>query len=90
MAELQIQKQLTVGQGGQQIRRVTSNGECISDVPYCLNGTELYWEEFWNNLCLRYRLILQNIPATCNDCGKKLLVDHSISLIKGVLVLERR
>ena len=31
----------------------------------------------------------QDIPATCDGCGKKLLIDHSLSCPKGGLVLAR-
>ena len=31
----------------------------------------------------------QDIPATCDGCGKKFLIDHALSCPKGGLVLER-
>ena len=31
----------------------------------------------------------QDIPATCDGCGKKFLIEHSLSCQKGGLVLER-
>ena len=31
----------------------------------------------------------QDIPTTCDGCGKKFLIEHSLSCPKGGLVLER-
>ena len=31
----------------------------------------------------------QDIPVTCNGCGKRLLIEHALSCPKGGLVLER-
>ena len=50
-------------------------------------GKELYQEEFRDNLCLRYGLMPQDIPATCDSCGKKLSIKHALSSPKGGLVL---
>ena len=47
------------------------------------------WEEFLDNLCLRYGLIPQDIPATCDGCGNKFSVDHALSCPKGGLVLAQ-
>ena len=58
-------------------------------VPHRLNGMELSREEFRDNLCLRYELMPQDIPATCNGCGKKFLIEHALSFPKGGLVLAR-
>ena len=50
---------------------------------------ELSREELWDNLCLRYGLMPQDIPATCNGCGKKFSIEHALSFPKGGLVLAR-
>ena len=50
---------------------------------------ELSWEEFRDNLRLRYGLMPQDIPATCDGCGKKFLIEHALSCPKGGLVLAR-
>ena len=57
--------------------------------PPPLNGTEFTPEEYQDNLCIRYGLMHQNIPTTCNDCGKKLSIEHVLSCPKGGLVLPR-
>ena len=63
------------------------NGARLSAVPHLLNGTELSQEDFQDSLCLRYGLMPQNIPTTCDGCGKKFLIEHALSCLKGGLVL---
>ena len=89
LAELDRQKELAGGQERNRLHRATRNGACLSAVPHCLNSTELSQEELWYNLCLRYRLMMQEIPATCNGYGKRFSIDHSLSCPKGGLVLAR-
>ena len=72
-----------------RLHRATRNGAWLSTVPHCLNGTELSWEEFRDNLRLRYGLMPQDIPATRDGCGKKFSIDHALSCPKGGLVLAR-
>ena len=50
---------------------------------------ELSQEELRDNIRLRYRLMPQDIPTTCDCCGKKFSIDHAISCPKGGLVLAR-
>ena len=63
------------------------NEAWLSAVPHRLNGTELYQEEFRNNLRLRYGLIPQDIPATCDCCDNNFSIEHALSCPKGGLVL---
>ena len=57
-------KELVGVQEKNRLHRVTRNGAWISAVTHRLNGTELSQEEFRDILCLRYGLMLQEIPAT--------------------------
>ena len=50
---------------------------------------DLSQEEFWDNLCLRYGLIPQDIPAACDGCGKRFSIKLSLSCPKCGLVLDR-
>ena len=50
---------------------------------------ELSWEEFWDNLCLRYGLMPQDISATYNGCGKRFSIEHSLSCPNDGLVLAQ-
>ena len=61
----------------------------LSAVPHRLNVAELSREELWGNLRLRYRLMPQDIPATCDGCGKRFSIEHVLSCPKGVLVMTR-
>ena len=72
-----------------RLQRAIGNGAWLSAVPHHLNGTELSWEEFPDNLCLGYGLMTQDISATCDGCGKKFSIDHALSCQKGGLVLAR-
>ena len=88
LAELARRKEIACGQEKNRLRRETRNGACISAVPHRLNGTELSQEEFRDNLCLRYGLRPQDIPETCDGCGQRLFIDHTLSCPKGGLVLS--
>ena len=79
MAELAIQKELSEGQDRNCLHRATSNGVWLSTTPHRLNGVEMSWEEFWDNLHLIYGLMPSDIPATCNGCSKNLLIDNALS-----------
>ena len=72
-----------------RLHMVTRNGAWLTAVPHRLNGTELSWEKFRDNLRLRYGLMPQNISATCDGCGKRFLIEHALSCPKGGLVLVR-
>ena len=73
MAELARRKELTCGQDRNLLHRAMRDVRWLSAVPYHLNGTELSLEELWGNICLRYGLMPQDIPATCDGCGKRFL-----------------
>ena len=74
LGKLAGQEDLTGGQERNRLHKATRNGAWLSAVPHRLNDTELFQEEFWDNLRLRYGLMLQEITATCNGCGKKFLI----------------
>ena len=61
----------------------------LSSVPHRLNGTELSREKFQDNLRLRYGLIPQDIPATCDGSCKKFSIEHALSCPKGGIVIAR-
>ena len=72
-----------------RLHRSVRTWEWLMNVTHRLNGMELSREEFRNNLCLRYGLMPQDIPATCDGFGKKFLIENSLSFPKGGLVLAR-
>ena len=89
LVNLDIQKEIAGGQERNRLQRATRNGSWLSAVPHRLNNKELSQEEFRDNLCLGYGLMPKDIPATCDGCGKTLLIEHAISCPKGGLVLAR-
>ena len=89
LGEVARRKELADGQERKRLHRETRNGAWLSAVLHLLNGTELPREEFRDNICLRYGLMQQDIPVTCDGCGKRLLVEHTLSRPKGDLVLAR-
>ena len=50
---------------------------------------ELSREEFQDNIRLRYGLMPQDIPATCDGCGKKFSIEHALSCPEGGFILAR-
>ncbi len=54
--------------------------------PNRLNGTSLLADEWWDNVRLRYNHSLLDMPAACNGCGAKMLVEHALSCKVGSLV----
>ena len=89
LGEMARQKEMVRGQERNRLHRATSNGAWIRSVTHSLNRTELFWEEFRDILRLRYGLMPQDIPTTCNGCDKNLSIEHALSCKKGGLVLVR-
>ena len=89
MEDLAIQKELVGGQERNRIYRAMRNGSWLSTVPHRLNSTELSQKEFRDNFFLRYRLMTQDTPVTCDGCGKRSSIKHAISFPKGILVLAQ-
>ena len=87
LAELARPKELAGGQERNRLHRETRNGTWLNTVPHLLNGTELSQEEFRDNICLRYRLMPQDTPTTCDGCGKRFSIKHALSCSKGGLVV---
>ena len=79
MSELFKRQEQAGRQEKKRLHRKMRNRAWLSAVPHRLNGTELSREEFRDNLCLRYGLMPQDIPATCDSCSKKFLIEHALS-----------
>ena len=89
LGEIDMRKEMAGGQERNRLHRAIRNGSWLSAVPHRLNGTELSREKFRDNLRLGYGLMPQDIPATCDGCGKKFSIKHALSLPKGGLVLAQ-
>ena len=79
MADLDRQNKISGGQERNCLHRKKRNWAWCSAVTHRLNNTELSQEEFQYNLRLRYSLMPQKNPLTCNGCGKRFLIKHTIS-----------
>ena len=79
MEELDRRKELAGGHERNCLHREMMNGAWLGAVPRRPNGLELSWEEFRDNLRLRYGMMSQDIPATYYGCGKRLLIKHALS-----------
>ena len=71
LGDLARRKELAGGQERNRLHRVTRNGARISSVTHRLNGMELSQEEFQDNFYVKYGMMPQDIPTTCNGYGKK-------------------
>ena len=89
MTDLARKKELEGGQERNRTHRSTVNGTWVSTVPHILNRMELSQEELQDNLRLRHGLMPQEIPATCDGCSLRLLMEHALSCPKGGLVMAR-
>ena len=89
LGELAKRKELAGGQEINHLHGIIRDGAWLSSVSHRLNGTELSQKKFRDNLCLRYGLMPQDIPATCNGCGKKFSIEHALPCPKFGLVLAR-
>ena len=88
MVDLARQKNLVGFQERHLTNMATKDGAWLDSIPRRLNGAELSQEELWDIICLRYGLMDQYIPTTCDGCGKKLLIEHALLCPKGGLVIE--
>ena len=87
LGELARQKELAGGQERNRLHRSTRNGAWLSAVPHRLNVTDFSREELQDNLCLRYGLMPQDIPTTCDGCGKRFSIERALSCPNSGLVI---
>ena len=66
------------------------DGAWLRAGPNRLNGIELSREDLRDNLRLRYGLMPQDIPTTCDSFGKQFSIEHDLSCPKFGLVLARQ
>ena len=62
----------------------------LTAIPHCLSGKELSWEEFKDNLLLRYGIMYLNLSTDFDGCENKYLVPHNLSRPKGGLVMAKK
>ena len=49
----------------------------------------IFSRRFQYNILLRYGMMPQDIPATCDGCSNKLQIEHALSFPKFGLLLAR-
>ena len=86
-AALTRRKNLVDRAGMNHLQWATEIWQWITATPHSLNGPELLWEEFKENLILLYGIVPLNLLVYYDGCGKKLLVRNDLSFPKGGLVL---
>ena len=77
-----IRKDIADGAGLNRLQQAMDNWAYLTAIPHRLNGMELSWEEFQDNLLLRYGIVPLNLPTDCDGCGKKFSVPHNLSCPK--------
>ena len=89
MADMDRLKEMEGGKERNRLHRAMRNGAWHGTILHRPNGMDLSWEEFQDDLCLRYGLIYQEIPMTCDGCGRKFSIDHALLCPNCGLVMER-
>ena len=60
----------------------------LNAIPIEEHGLPLNKQEFRDSLCLRYNLLLPNLPSYC-ACGEIFTVNHALSCKKGGFIAQR-
>ena len=60
----------------------------LNATPIEEHGLALNKQEFRDSLCLRYNMVLPNLPSHC-ACGETFNVNHALSCKKGGFLAER-
>ena len=61
-----------------RLERTTFEGTWLMVVPDLLNGATLSAEDFRYDLSIRFRMLPLDLRQTCDGCGDKLTVEHSL------------
>ncbi len=69
-----------------QDNRNCAAGAWLSVFPNWLNGTRLSADKWRDNIRLRYNHPLLDMPAACDGCVAKMLVEHALLCKVGGLV----
>ena len=75
-------KDLVDGAVLNRLQRAIENGAWLTAIHHRLKGAKFSWEEYQENLLLRYGIVPLKLPTDCDGCGKKFLVPHALSCPK--------
>ena len=56
---------------------VASNNVCLTSEHHHLNGTNISWGDFRDNLWLRYGILMMNLPTAYNICRKNITAGNA-------------
>ena len=76
------------GHDRSRLERAARRKSWLTAVTCRLNSMQIYWEELWYNLHLRYSLMLLDLPTSFNRCSKKFAIDHALLCPKVGLVMS--
>ena len=69
-----------------QLRRGTKSGAWIAVLLSVVNGEELGYQEWRDDLFLQYGIYPPDFPPHCDGCNVALSIYHTLDLNKGVLI----
>lgn len=72
-----------------RLKRMKECGSYIQAAPDRMDGTELSFDEWHDNIRLRYGMRPRGLPSRCDGCGKGFTVEHGLSCKCGGLVCMR-
>ena len=72
-----------------RLERMKETGAWLAAIPDRLSGTVLSYQEWHDNISLRYGWTPNGLPRTCDGCGAGFTVEHGLNCKKGGLVSLR-
>ena len=72
-----------------RLEQMKELGAWLTVVPDRLSGTVLSYQEWHDNISLRYGKTPQGLPRKCDGCGAGFTVEHGLNCKKGGLVSLR-
>ena len=73
-----------------QIGWIMRTGVCLSVLPFTVNGSELWVQEFRDSLLLRYVIDPPKLTRHCDGCGAEFDIFHDLDFNKGGLIKAHR
>mgnify|MGYP006186617991 CR=1 FL=1 len=72
-----------------RLERMMETGAWLTAIPDRMSGTELSFQEWHDNISLRYGMVPRGLPRKCDGCGAGFTVEHGLNCKKGGLVSLR-
>jgi hypothetical protein len=71
------------------LERMKETGVWLTAIPDRLSGTALSYQEWHDNISLRYGKTPNGLPRKCDGCGAGFTMEHELNCKKGGLVSLR-